>query len=477
MRGISKLNGIILIAVFLVLMFMVYNLNLLPFKYFLIAGSVLSLFVLLFVFKLVRKKTGVFSRILFNIFSIGMICGFIYIISYINATNNFLNNMVAKNFEVVTYDVIVNKTSNYNSIGDLYNKDIAHISSDSNYNLLKFKLRSDIKYVERQYKSVDLFESSIENGDIAALVLPDSYYEMLKEEYSNLESSTKVIKKYKIIVKRDKKSDNKVLSKSPFLLYISGIDTYGKISSVSRSDVNILMAVNPTKEKILLVSIPRDYYVLIPEKRAKDKLTHAGIYGIDTSISTINNLLDTKIDYYLRINFSTLTKSIDLIDGVDIYSDRTFNPTSNPNITINKGMNHMNGDMALAFARERYTYTQGDRRRGENQQAIITEMINKMTDTKYVMKYKKILNSLDGSFETSMGQKQITDLFKMQMERKINWKTESISLDGIGGYNITYSMGSRRLYVMEPNVESVNNAKVVLNNYLEKEKSNGKYKR
>lgn len=469
LRGISKLNGFLLIGVFLVLMYMIYELNILPITYFMAIGGVLALFVLLFVFKLVRRKTGFVSRIVFNIFSIVLILASIYGMTYINATNNFLNNLIAKNFETVTYDVVVNSNGYYNDIKDLNNKNVGHLKNDTNYHLLKIRMATDLSFKPKEYNDVETFENNIENGLIDAVVVQDSYYEMLKEEYSNLEKSTKVIKKYNIIVKKDNKKKIKQTSREPFLVYISGIDTYGNITSVSRSDVNLLLAVNPKNKKMLLVSIPRDYYVQLHGTTGlKDKLTHAGIYSIDMSMNTINDLLDTKIDYFVRINFSTLTKSIDLLDGIDVYSDKTFTPYTNKNMTINEGVNHMNGEMALAFARERYTYATGDRHRGQNQQAIITAMIKKLTNGGYVTKYKDILQSLDGSFETSMRYEEMTELFKMQIEKKIDWNVESISLDGTGSQEPTYSMGNRKLYVMIPNQATINNAKEKLNEYLKK---------
>ena len=326
----------------------------------------------------------------------------------------------------------------------------------------------DVSYKDKKYSSVDEFTTSIENGAVAGIVVEDSYYQMLKEEYTNL-SDTRVIKQYKVIVKKDnaKKQKVKETTKESFIVYISGIDTYGNISSVSRSDVNILAVVNPKTSQILLVSIPRDYYVqLHGTTGVKDKLTHAGIYGIDTSIDTINDLLDTKIDYFVRLNFSTLTKSIDLLDGIDVYSDREFTPWTNKNITIQKGMNHMDGETALAFARERHAYESGDRHRGENQQEIITAMINKMTDKNYITKYKDILTSLDGSFETSMKYEEMTNLFKMQINNNIKWNITSISLDGTGSMQSTYSMGDRKLYVMVPDDNTVNNAKENINKVL-----------
>ena len=342
------------------------------------------------------------------------------------------------------------------------------MNTDKNYPLAKIKIRKDVSYKDKKYSSVDEFTTSIENGAVAGIVVEDSYYQMLKEEYTNL-SDTRVIKQYKVIVKKDnaKKQKVKETTKESFIVYISGIDTYGNISSVSRSDVNILAVVNPKTSQILLVSIPRDYYVqLHGTTGVRDKLTHAGIYGIDTSIDTINDLLDTKIDYFVRLNFSTLTKSIDLLDGIDVYSDREFTPWTNKNITIQKGMNHMDGETALAFARERHAYESGDRHRGENQQEIITAMINKMTDKNYITKYKDILTSLDGSFETSMRYEEMTNLFKMQINNNIKWNITSISLDGTGSMQSTYSMGDRKLYVMVPDDNTVNNAKENINKVL-----------
>ena len=471
MKKFGKLVALVLTLVFVILMYMVYSLNLIPIRYFLIGGGVLALIILMLDFKLIRKNTHFGSRMFFSIIGILFIALMAYLMTYINATKNFMSGLIAKNFETVTYDVVVNSNGSYENIHDLYEKDMGYLSTDNNYSLVKFKVKSDVKYNEKKYTSVDNFANAIGNGDIDSIILEDSYYKMLQEEYSDLASNTKVIKKYKIIVKKEKKSTTKNTSvEDPFLVYISGIDTYGSISSVSRSDVNILAAVNPKDEKILLVSIPRDYYVqLHGTTGSKDKLTHAGIYGIDMSMNTINDLLDTKIDYYVRLNFSTLTKSIDLVDGIDVYSDTTFVPWTNKNITITEGVNHMNGEEALAFARERHAYSTGDRHRGENQQAIIEAMIKKMTSGQYVTKYKKILSSLEGTFETSMPYEEITDLFKNQIDKKTDWKIESISLDGVGSSEATYSMGSRRLYVMIPNEVTVNNAKTSINEYLGEE--------
>lgn len=464
MKIIGKILSFILMALFIITMYLVYRLNVLPLKYFLIVGIVLLLVIFILCFKLIRKKTKFFSRIFFSVVAIIFIGVIYYILTYINATYDFMNSMVLNNFETITYDVVIPNSSNIEKIKELKNSSISYLESDSNYSKAKLLLRKDINYQENPCKNINSIISSFENSK--ALFIEDSYYNLLKEEYDFVKD-TKVIKAYKLIVKKDKKTNSSTTSK-PFIIYISGIDTYGKISSVSRSDVNIVAVVNPALEKILLVSIPRDYYVKLHNTNGyNDKLTHAGIYGIDMSVNTIEDLLDINIDYYLRLNFSTLTKSIDLLDGVDVYSDITFNPTTNPDLTIYQGLNHMNGEEALAFARERYAYQTGDRHRGENQQAIIEAVIKKLSDPKNITKYKDILNSLDGTFETDMSYKDITNLVKLQISKNIDWNVTSISLDGNGSMMPTYSMGERKLYVMIPDEETIVNAKNKISKYME----------
>ncbi len=464
MKIIGKILSFILMALFIITMYLVYRLNVLPLKYFLIVGIVLLLVIFILCFKLIRKKTKFFSKIFFSVVAIIFIGVIYYILTYINATYDFMNSMVLNNFETITYDVVIPNSSNIEKVKELKNSSISYLESDSNYSKAKLLLRKDINYQENPCKNINGIISSFENSK--ALFIEDSYYNILKEEYDFVKD-TKVIKTYKLIVKKDKKTNNSTTSK-PFIIYISGIDTYGKISSVSRSDVNIVAVVNPTLEKILLVSIPRDYYVKLHNTNGyNDKLTHAGIYGIDMSVNTIEDLLDINIDYYLRLNFSTLTKSIDLLDGVDVYSDITFNPTTNPSLTIYQGLNHMNGEEALAFARERYAYQTGDRHRGENQQAIIEAVIKKLSNPKNITKYKDILNSLDGTFETDMSYKDITNLVKLQISKNIDWNVTSISLDGKGSMMPTYSMGERKLYVMIPDEETVVNAKNKISKYME----------
>lgn len=466
MRFIGKIFSLVLTVLFFVTMYLIYRLNILPDKYLLIIGGVLLIIVLILDLKLSMRRTRLGKRVFYMFVSSIVIGGIIYLLTYINATYDFMNNMVFDKLEIITYDIVVSKSSSYNKIKDLSGLNMGYLENDKNYSKLKILIRKDIKYEEYYYKNINSMINSLEEEKNSSIIIEDNYYEALKEEYDYLKDSTKVIKKYKLIVKKEKKEEVKTSTDQPFMVYISGIDTYGKISSVSRSDVNIVAVVNPLEEKILLVSIPRDYYVNLHRNGEKDKLTHAGLYGIDESKSTIEDLLDVKIDYYLRLNFSTLTKSIDLLDGVDVYSDMTFNPTANPSLTIKEGTNHMDGETALAFARERYQYRTGDRHRGQNQQAIITAVIKKLSNPSVIVKYKDLLNSLDGTFETNMDYKNITNLVKNQLDKNIDWNIESINLDGRGSMMPTYSMGSRNLYVMIPDENTISDAKEKIDDVL-----------
>ena len=223
----------------------------------------------------------------------------------------------------------------------------------------------------------------------------------------------------------------------------------------------MLVTVNTKNHEILLTSIPRDYYVQLHDTTGyKDKLTHAGIYGINMSVNTIQDFLDINIDYYVRVNFSTLIDVVDIIGGIDVYSDKGFIPWTNTKLYIPEGNVHMNGAMALAFARERYTYQEGDRHRVQNQQDVITAIIKKVTSSTTILtKYTTLLDELSNSFETNIKTSTITTLMKHQLDKMPSWTIKNYSLNGSDSYDYTYSAGMQKLYVMIPDKETVAKAK------------------
>ena len=214
------------------------------------------------------------------------------------------------------------------------------------------------------------------------------------------------------------------------MLYISGSDTKGNIKEAARSDVNILMVINVKEHKILLVHIPRDYYVNINDHEGKDRLMNSGIYGINTSVKTIEQLFDIKINHYLKASFPAIVSSIDIIGGLDIYSDKDFTAWTDQNCKFKTGVQHIDGKCALAFARERKTYSSDDSHRGENQEQIISKMIEKLTDPRYLIKYNDILNVIADSIETSMSYEEITNFVKEELSTLSKFKIESYNVNG-----------------------------------------------
>ncbi len=254
------------------------------------------------------------------------------------------------------------------------------------------------------------------------------------------------------------------VTERPFSVYISGIDVYGDITQNSRSDVNLIATVNPKTHKVLITTTPRDYYVRIPgvSGDASDKLTHAGIYGIDTSIATLENLYDTEIPFYVRVNFTSVEEIVDVMGGVDVESELGFTTSEDSGLVmdVKEGDNHFNGKEALAFVRERQNLPTGDNQRGKNQQALLTALIKKTMSPMIVFRANGMINSVSGNSETNMSEKQIKALIKMQLNDGKGWDIESVAATGDdSGKQWCYSYSDGPLYVTVPDWGSVEEIK------------------
>lgn len=237
----------------------------------------------------------------------------------------------------------------------------------------------------------------------------------------------------------------------PFTIYISGIDTYGEVSETSRSDVNLIAVVNPKTYQILLVTTPRDYYVPIPGVSGgqKDKLTHAGIYGIDASMRTLGELYETDINYYARLNFTSLIDIVDTLGGVDVYSELAFQTGTESGciVDVQEGWNHLNGEQALAFSRERHALADGDNQRGKNQQAVLTAMLRKCLSPTMLLKAGTIMNQVSSEVETNLSQAQINSLIKYQLNKNATWTIQSVAATGTNDKGYCYSSGDTPLFI------------------------------
>lgn len=243
-------------------------------------------------------------------------------------------------------------------------------------------------------------------------------------------------------------------------LYISGSDTReSTLPERTRSDVNIIASINPETHKILLLSTPRDYYVpLSISGGVPDKLTHAGIYGVDVSMDTLEMLYGIDIPYYFRVNFTGFVDIIDALGGIEVQSDYTFDAGG---YHFAQGANQLGGDAALAFCRERYSFAEGDRQRGKNQMAVIRAAIQKAASPAILSEYSSILDSVQNNMETNVPYPLIAGLIREQLENGASWSITTYSVDGTGDTQVPYSMSSS-VYVMVPDTATVDHAKELL---------------
>lgn len=378
--------------------------------------------------------------------------------NYLFATDNFLKSMFTEVAEQEEYYVVVKKDSKYDKIEDLNDERVYIFQVEND---VKTEIQNKASIVLKQESNLKDIGNKLVNSDVEAILISSTQYGMLNDEIKDFKANTKVIytathkieKKAEILNKNSKNN----IENGVFNVYISGIDTYGNINNVSRSDANILATVNTNTHEILLTSIPRDYYVTLHSKQAKDKLTHSGIYGVSETVTTVEDLLNVDINYYVRVNFTTIIKLVDTLGGVDVYSDYDFECGG---YSFTKGYNHIGGSAALVFSRERYSFAAGDNQRVKNQQHVIEAIIKKVANSTTILtKYTSILNSLEGSFQTNIEQSEISKLVKNQLENMSSWTVKSNSLTGTGSYGPTYSMGSQELYIMLPDSTSVQNAK------------------
>lgn len=414
---------------------------------------------------LIKRKNKILS-IIGYILSIIFIILFI-ILSFISIrVQIFFNKISNSDTEVSNYSLVVLESSNYYNINDVSDKSIGILDTDNSYyNEALYGLKEIITFKNSKYENEYLLANGLLEKNVEAILINETYIAILDEgikDFSNnvriLEEATVEVEIEKEIKDSDTKEEEKVVNNNEaFNLYISGIDTYGNISSVSRSDVNIIATINPTTSEILLTNIPRDMYVdLYGKSGLKDKLTHAGVYGINTSVGTLENFLDIDIDYYVRINFSSLIKIVDYIGGIDVYSEYAFKAGDRYFVS---GMNYgVTGKEALYFSRNRYAFKDGDRQRGRNQEQVIAGIINKITASKDINIYYNLINTLENSFQTNMDREYINKFISNQLKNNYKWNILFSDVNGFGSSNYTYSYPWQKLYVMEVDYNSLENA-------------------
>jgi len=462
--------SIITLLITLITMISILKLNILPNKYLVLLIIVEVVLFLLSLLQLSKKKTLKVIGIIVSVISILINTIGLY---YINKTNKFMkrgfNN---NNVEINAYNVAVLKTSEYEKIDDLNNKKLGYLKNELDKNQYLDEVTNKIEINIKEYTSIYALYEDLVNKNIESILLDSSYIELLEDDYKDIYEKIKIIYSYDIKKEVEKKKEETELK--PINIYISGSDSRsGYIEAKTRTDVNMIMTINPSTKKILLTSIPRDYYVQLHNTTGyKDKLTHSGIYGIEMSKSTIEDLFGIKIDYTIKVGFNSVINIVDLLGGIDIYSDQSLLTHCGDGGAVKtyvvEGMNHFNGAQALSYARERYAYKEGDNHRIQNQQQVLEAILTKVIKSKEtVLKYSELLNSLSDLYRTDIPETIIKQYIKNQLENNTSWKLEKQVVTGYGTMDITYSMPGRNLYVMIPDMNSVEQATKNINKIKE----------
>lgn len=448
--------------------------KMLPSKLLLLAGVLFLMFVVCVC--LLTWNTGKTGRMITgSVMTMALLIVLMIGTPYLTKAVNTLNKLTSVNVEVADVGVYVKNESSIQNISDLNGKTVGILGILDRDNTDKA-----LRELENQAGTLDTTEyiglSELADGlleeEVDAILLNNAFLDLLTETegYEDIldkiheihtQKTETVIEKVEDETKdkwnimdlfggEEEEKEDRV-----FTMYISGIDNRGGLIAKSRSDVNILATINVDTRQVLLVSTPRDYYVPLPISNGQcDKLTHAGIYGVDVSIGTLEMLYGIDIDYYFRVNFSGFEKIIDALGGVTVNSDYDF---SAGGYYFQKGENHVNGSQALAFARERKSFREGDRQRGRNQMAVIKAVINKAMSPAILSSYADLMESVAGNFETSMPYDMIAELVRDMLEKGGSWNIVSYSVNGSGDSRRPYSM-STNAYVMIPDQETVDTA-------------------
>ena len=466
-NGVSKALGVLLcILQFVISVILVVNVlffNILTETYILVLVGILTiLFGITLLSQLGARGKGIAGKV-FSIF----LCVIMGLGSfYIGEVNNAFQNITGNNTETNSMVVAVLKDDGAESINDASNYNFG-----VQYTTGADQMTSAINQIEKEtgnsittteYNSMAEEVQALYDGEVEAIIYNSGYVTALADQYSTFSDDVRIIYQHDIVVSLDGDTADASMSE-PFAVYLSGIDQWddSQEEDTGRSDVNIIAVVNPDSHQILLVSTPRDYYVTIPgiSNGQYDKLTHAGIYGVDVSMATLSALYETDINFFGRVNFSTMVRIVDALGGIDVISDEEFDtgPETGVDLHVNEGENHFNGEQALAFCRERHAVSDGDNARGRHQQAVITAIIQKMMSPAMLRGATEIISSVSDGVETNFTDSQIQTLIKTQLRTGASWNIYSVSAEGYGDMATCFSSGSTELSVIVPDDTSVAN--------------------
>lgn len=462
-NGLKRAGFIIILIQLMVSVLLVATIGMTgfaPMKYLVIVGGgLLFLFLITFSLQFGKKKAKIVGIVFSLLFSVIVGYGIYFVIS----ANNLAGKVSGGKYKTDNMVVVVKDSDPAKTLKDAKDYTFGYqIATDAKNNgtmisAMEEELESTI--ATREYNSLNEVAEAVLSGEVKAAFYNEGYGSMLEDTIEGYSGQVRVIYQHGIHTEVKEEEVEKDVSKA-FTVYISGIDVSGPITTNSRSDVNILMTINPDTKKVLLTTTPRDFYVTIPEVSgdARDKLTHAGIYGVDASMRTLSQLYDIPIQYYARVNFDSLIQIVDAVGGVEVYSEETF-VTEIGGYQINEGMNQLDGQKALGYVRERYALAGGDVQRGINQQKVITAIFKKMLSPTLLTNFGQILGSVEGSVQTNMTKDEMSKLVNDQLATGGDYDIQSASAIGTGDEQPCFSSGAQPLYVMWPDENVINDIK------------------
>lgn len=450
-RVISKFLTIFMIAALALLIFQIINLNLLPMKLMILVSLVLIILTLIIILMLHFKARKFFSRLLMGLIALCMCAGLAFGNYFIFKTDNTFEKVTSlADSKATSTSIVVLKASSIEKEKDLAGAKIGTImdmDEEATSRMLKDLDSDKIKYTTKDYSSLEDLMSAFYYKQVDAICLNEKYRDILHESetYFNFQTDSRVVHQnvyYTKVTKKDNPSDPvNNITKDAFTVLVSGNDSYGTLQdSNTRSDANLLLTVNPKTGTILMTSIPRDYYVelVCPDNEEQacpegsyDKLTHSGLMGVKSTEKTIEKALGITINYNIRINFSSVVSLVDALDGIDLDIKKgeevdIFYTNSQPGLSV--GKHHVDGETALAFARERHAYADGDNQRVRNQQKVFKAMFKRMISPKMITNYGKFMDALAVAFDTNLSGNEISKFVKYELNTMPKWKIESYAI-------------------------------------------------
>ena len=425
----------------------------------------------LLTYMLFHKKKKRFVRAFGHILAI--IMSIIFVIGYFGAylTNSLIKDITTQSVECKDISLIVLDESDIVSFEDVEEKHAFGYqmicSPESTEQMIKeIEQKKGFVNPKKEFDSINAMVGGLYDGKVPMVILDEAYRNILELEWPTFSEDTRVVFSINYYEERINFAKDIDVTEDSFIVLISGIDTYGDIRKISRSDVNILAVVNPKQCKVLLISIPRDYYVPIMSGNnsigrldgCKDKLTHTGLFGPECTVHTLEQLFDISINYYVRVNFSSVVEIVDAIGGVIVQSDYAFDG-------FVVGANECDGKRALEFARERYSFLDGDRQRGKNQMKIIEAIISKLSNPSLQYDYTRLFQTVGGCVDTNVPDDKIKSFIQFQVYNMSAWSVETISVNGSDGKDYSY-YGGQNLYVMYPDEDTVDAAKRRIYEYV-----------